>query len=135
MGAQIQERVPVPRGAALFGTLACLACASASPTSVASVASVLLDTDGNWLVQQGMVKGAVAVGAFNDSVDATGWASLNIESSRQYNATAQAYAAGYVEGYLTQARIFQVTAVVTHSVLLLLFSEGKRCCGTGAGAV
>ena len=132
MGVQIQERVP--RGAALFGTLACLACASASPASVPSVASVLLDTDGNWLIQQGVVKGAVAVGAFNDSVDATGWASLNIESSRQYNATAQAYAAGYVEGCLTQARIFQVTAVVTHSVLLL-FSEGKRCCGTGAGAV
>ena len=76
-----------------------------SPTVVASVT---VTSGGVWGVQEGVVPGAVATAVFSDSVNAVGWAFLNITTSPTYNNTLQTYGAGYLEAYLTNTRMWQV---------------------------
>ena len=49
-----------------------------------------------------------AFAQYADSVNQTGWAILNVESNAEFEDADQAYAAGLVEGYISQPRIYQV---------------------------
>jgi hypothetical protein len=54
---------------------------------------------------------AVANATFADAVNETGWAFLNVTTNSLYDNYDQAYAAGFVEGYISQHRIYQVCSV------------------------
>jgi hypothetical protein len=50
---------------------------------------------------------AHAWGWYNDTIASNGWSFLDVESQAKVDSGAQAYAAGYLEGYLTAARTFE----------------------------
>jgi len=60
-------------------------------------------------------KDAVAWGTFDDVMQTTGWGELNIRTSSQHSDLEQSYAAGYLEGSLTHARITQIAHFVNHA--------------------
>jgi hypothetical protein len=51
---------------------------------------------------------AIAYGYYDDLVNETGWSFLNVKSSEAASAVDQSYGAGFLEGVLTQTRVFQV---------------------------
>ena len=50
---------------------------------------------------------AHAWGWYNDTIAANGWSFLDVESQASVDSRTQAYAAGYLEGYLTAARTYE----------------------------
>lgn len=48
----------------------------------------------------------VATAIYNDNLETTGWAKLHISTNAKYADAQQAYAAGVIEGYLTEDRIY-----------------------------
>lgn len=52
--------------------------------------------------------GGVAFGTYNDTIETTGWGVLHLETNPSYPDPIQAYAAGYLEGALTQPRIYEM---------------------------
>jgi hypothetical protein len=65
-------------------------------------------------------------GSFNDTIDSTGWAVLDVHTSPTFDDEVQAYAAGYAEGFLTQ----QVGSQAAAAVLRRVFG-GKRFSSAG----
>ncbi|TKR83222.1 hypothetical protein L596_016846 [Steinernema carpocapsae] len=58
--------------------------------------------DGNLTILNGFdCRNQVAVGRFRNSINATGWSYLEIETKPEFDANLQAYAAGLLEGNLT----------------------------------
>jgi hypothetical protein len=53
---------------------------------------------------------AIANASYADAVEETGWGYLDLNTSAAFSNYEQVYAAGYVEAYLTQGRIYQVGA-------------------------
>jgi len=71
--------------------------------------TVYLD-NGGWSLKMGVLdsKNGVAWGNFSDAaVHPSGFGSITVWTSSNYNDTTQMYAAGYVEGALSQVRIYQ----------------------------
>jgi hypothetical protein len=56
------------------------------------------------------VSGAVAVANYSDAINETGWAFLDLATSPTFPSEVQAYAAGYLEAYLSHQRIYEVSA-------------------------
>lgn len=52
---------------------------------------------------------AVAWAAFNDTITENGWSSLVVETSKSFNESSQAYAAGRLEAWLTVQRSYEFT--------------------------
>lgn len=77
------------------------------PVNRLEVRSVLLDKDGKASLAEGKVDDALAWGSFSDAINKTGWAVLDIHSSPIADGGTQSYAAGFLEGALTHARITQ----------------------------
>ena len=80
---------------------------------------------------------AAAFGYYDDAINETGWSFLNVEASVAASAADQVYAAGILEGYLSQERIYQVPfdEFVQHSthwcvvrVCAVRLSVGHCCC-------
>jgi len=58
--------------------------------------------------QSGVIdKSGAAYGSFDDNIEVDGWARLHITSNSRFEDEQQMYAAGFLEGALTQARIAQ----------------------------
>jgi len=71
---------------------------------------VVLDSSGNAELVQGAgpeIAGAAAWGSFQDAINETGWALLDIHTSPEFSGASQSYAAGFLEGSLTHHRIYQ----------------------------
>ena len=66
---------------------------------------------------------SVAWGSYKDSVADVGWGILNINTNSRASGLVQSFAAGYLEGYLTNTRIYQVLPVVCNA----LFFHGSTC--------
>lgn len=77
------------------------------PVNNLEIWSVLLDKDGQASLTKGKVHDAVAWGSFSDAINKTGWAVLDVHSSPKADGGHQSYAAGFLEGALTHARITQ----------------------------
>jgi hypothetical protein len=58
------------------------------------------------------VSGAVAVANYSDAINETGWAFLDLATSPTSPSEVQAYAAGYLEAYLSHQRIYEVSTRV-----------------------
>ncbi|KAL7720127.1 Phospholipase B-like [Entamoeba marina] len=56
----------------------------------------------SWIVQKGKTNDAIAFGSYQDTHNTTGWGVLKIETNGKYKAETQAFAAGFLEGYLTK---------------------------------
>ena len=56
----------------------------------------------------------VAYGSFSDEMEQTGWGKLTIKTNPVYSNDNQSYAAGMLEGILTQKRIFQMYTNLYH---------------------
>lgn len=64
------------------------------------------DSDLWW--RTGGCSGAVAKAVYDPSILQTGWDELAVTTSARFDDRAQAYAAGYIEGYITHDRIFSI---------------------------
>jgi hypothetical protein len=53
-----------------------------------------------------VLEGGVAYAAFSNSLNTNGWTYMTIYTSGAYSDNEQFYAAGYLEGYLTQSLIW-----------------------------
>jgi Phospholipase B len=61
-----------------------------------------------WTFHQGIVPDAIAWGIYSDETNSVGsFGSLSINTNSSFGDDEQMYAAGYLEGYLTQSRIYQ----------------------------
>ncbi|OLP96981.1 Phospholipase B-like protein B [Symbiodinium microadriaticum] len=69
--------------------------------------SVGLDHDSGMSLRRGRTGDAVAWGSFQDAINSTGWAVLDVHTTSRANGNTQSYAAGYLEGALTHTRITQ----------------------------
>jgi hypothetical protein len=58
-------------------------------------------------VSSGANPQAVAIVFWNDTISETGWGSLNVATNNKYSAEQQAYAAGFLEAYVTWERAYQ----------------------------
>lgn len=69
-------------------------------------ASVTWDQSSNkYSLHKGVVQDYVAMGAFRNEINSTGWSYLNVSTIQKFPNEVQAYAAGIVEGYLTRELI------------------------------
>ncbi|ELP91420.1 hypothetical protein EIN_155270 [Entamoeba invadens IP1] len=73
--------------------------------SVAKTASVVKGEKG-FEVLKSRLRGSVAWGSYENTVNKTGWGVLDIHTNPKYTATDQAYAAGYIESYMTHHLIY-----------------------------
>lgn len=75
-------------------------------------ATVFLDNQGQFSVQRGIINKVrgVAWGVFDENLNLTGWSSLDIQTNSNYSDDLQAFAAGFVEGFLTAPHI-RTTAI------------------------
>ena len=83
---------------------------SASASAVAAVNASVYATGGVWSVRFGVVDktAAVAYGWYVDYEGTTsGFGRLSIATNAAFNATAQAFGAGFLEGALTSSRIYE----------------------------
>lgn len=91
--------------------LALVAGESEGPRRFPSVSpdlwSVGLDHDSGMSLRRGRTGDAVAWGSFQDAINSTGWAVLDVHTTSRANGNTQSYAAGYLEGALTHTRITQ----------------------------
>ncbi|XP_062613550.1 citron Rho-interacting kinase-like, partial [Saccostrea cucullata] len=70
------------------------------------IASVTWDKSSNkFSLHKEVVSGYVALGAFRDEINTTGWSYLNVSTVQTFPNEIQAFAAGIVEGYLTSSLI------------------------------
>ncbi|EKE41125.1 hypothetical protein ENUP19_0083G0115 [Entamoeba nuttalli] len=60
----------------------------------------------NWIIQKGKTDDAIAFGSYEDTHLTKGWGFLKIETVRKYLPEKQAFAAGFLEGYLTKHLIY-----------------------------
>ncbi|KAK9864545.1 hypothetical protein WJX84_003217 [Apatococcus fuscideae] len=68
--------------------------------------SVVLSEGDEWSFQPGYVQGSVARGSFKDAVHTpSNFGKFHVKTFGNFKDTQQLYAAGYLEGYLTAARI------------------------------
>jgi len=67
---------------------------------------VYQDDKGNWALVDGKAKNYVAVAEVNPNNNETGWATLSITTNSQASDDDQAFAAGYIEGALTNELIY-----------------------------
>ncbi|GIQ82115.1 phospholipase B-like protein [Kipferlia bialata] len=81
--------------------LALLGCA------LASVASMNMNPDGTMTLSETFDTDAVAVSRFSDDLETTGWTHIWVQTNAANLDADQAYAAGYVEGWLTEERMTQ----------------------------
>lgn len=58
----------------------------------------------------GFPNNELATGSWEDAVNATGWAFLNVNTNPKFNDEITSEAAGYLEGYITAERIYQNVA-------------------------
>jgi hypothetical protein len=96
--------------AAMLLTGLCAAIASTDPAP-AVYAQILADSSGRrgikYVTSTDPIPSAglgVAYGTYGDSINATGWATLQVQTNNSYSDTLQAYAAGYLEGAVSQTR-------------------------------
>ncbi|BFU25870.1 phospholipase B, putative [Entamoeba histolytica HM-1:IMSS-B] len=57
-------------------------------------------------ITKGAIRGSVAWGSYENTVNSTGWGILNIHTNKKYSPEEQAFAAGYIESYLTHQWIW-----------------------------
>ncbi|KAL0489672.1 phospholipase B-like protein [Acrasis kona] len=90
-------------GSLLFLIAICsqVSCQNRIDATVYQVGSTYTVSIGKKNIQDG-----VAVASFLDTTMKNGWAQINITSSNKFNSSAQAYSAGFIEGFLTQKNIW-----------------------------
>ena len=62
--------------------------------------------NGKWTFSNGVDKSAVAYGTISVAINETGWNILKVKSNEEFSNEDQSYAAGLIEGYLSQDMIY-----------------------------
>ena len=62
--------------------------------------------NGKWTFSNGVDQSAVAYGTISVAINETGWNILKVKSNEEFSNEDQSYAAGLIEGYLSQDMIY-----------------------------